>query len=139
MVKNCMTITTYGEDKARSARRKKDRTAISSNYSDSLRDIAENQGNASGIERCRSDRAIIERPSTSLISLSFNGKLARQLRKHIQAQLAENAARRKQAVDQIAVCDQAIEELQQDLDNIEQIINQLDEAEQLEGTNIEQE
>lgn len=131
-----MTIfPAYGKGETRSTWGKEIYPDFGKDNSDSPRDIKENQGGDECSQRLRSVGANTEGTSTPTIAKSLNGKLARQLRKWLQSQLAETLTKKQEMLNGIDKCDQTIMDLRQDLEEIEVIIQELEETETHTETN----
>ncbi|MFB2833477.1 hypothetical protein [Floridanema evergladense] len=125
-----MTISEHGKDKTRSTWGKEVQTVDSEDNAHSLRSYSTDERSDGNDQRCGSPGANIERTSATSISITVNGKLARQLRKTLMSQLAEHEERKQKIKDRLVTYDQKIEDLRNDLENIEQIIQELEEAEE---------
>lgn len=125
-----MTIKIYAESETRSPRGKENGSDGDSDYSDCLRSSQEDKGNSSSNQRRRGAGTAFTGSNSSPVSIVFNGKLACQLRKTLESQLAEYTLWREQAIERIVTYEKKIAALQQDLENLEQIIEQLDQIEE---------
>lgn len=117
----------YAQNQTRSSRRKEIETAVGKNNAHSLRNHSADKGYDGSRQRRGRAGTNTEGTGTTPGSVTVNGKLARQLRKQILSQLAEQQARRETAQESLVATDEKIKDLQGDLANIEQLIQELEE------------
>ena len=132
-----MTKENYGKNPTRRSWREEECTNISTDNAYSIRDNQKHKGAITIEQRRGSSGTHSQRTSAAHFSKTVNGKLARQLSKQIETQLAMIQSRRERAIDRIAIYEKTIKELQEDLQNIQEIIEEIENIEEVEDSSEE--